>query len=852
MKKKYFFKIIFAWFFLSILSACTVDTKKTLSNKNTTQIPITLQKLSTENGELSAYILIDDDTTRIPMIINAAEETATVVIPGLSREIHRFVITYEYTGDIGTIILARTANIVDLSSGSVNLNINAESYDLDTFDEDSDGVNNANELLIGSNPIVADNPGLALESLSFNVALFDLPSNLNGVMRVFLELDNDRNNREEMNVDVITNNSAFLTLTELEKIDHDILITVEYVDERGIIILATLSEKINLFLGPVVRRVEVNEFNVSAYDEDGDGANNVTELLVGTDPYNGSIPVFGAMVSLSIGASKTFRFNWSDVVDATYYRLLESFDGVSKFVQLGNNISQGLQTVEYIVPLFKRSKASYKLQSCNEQGCVDGPQAVNVIGSLIESIGYIKANEIIGDLNFGVSVSLSRDGTVLAVGGHAENRSVDTDAFGVNAGVVYVFTLKSNQWEQTARLQATNGEDNDYFGNEVVLSADGTTLAISAGGEDSDTSGINTVSNNLADDSGAVYIFSLSDTGWIQQAYIKASNSDAGDAFGNIVNLAGNLARGISISLSANGDTLAVGAYSEDSDAVEINNDQINNLALNSGAVYVFTRNGADWSQQAYLKSSNSEAGDSFGRAVSISADGLFLAVGASGEDSKGTGVNGGFQLDNTISNAGAVYIFIYDVQNLWQQDAYIKPNITTTDDLFGRSLSLSGDGSTLAIFGNDNSNLSGAVYIFNRKFVWEQQALIKSSNIEASEAFGNPLSLSDDGNTLVVGDRQENSNGIGLNGDQSVRGNNLGGTGAAYSYIRRNNSWNQLSHIKAINPDLLDGFGTGISLSGNGESLVIGAPFESSDGIGIQPASLNNNGNNSGAIYLY
>src|SRR5438309_5198892 len=84
-----------------------------------------------------------------------------------------------------------------------------------------------------------------------------------------------------------------------------------------------------------------------------------------------------------------------------------------------------------------------------------------------------------------------------------------------------------------------------------------------------------------------------------QQAYLKASNTGAGDYFGS--------------SVAVSGDTLVVGARQEDSNAIGINGNQTNNNATDSGAVYVFVRSGTNWSQQAYLKASNTEPGDEFG-----------------------------------------------------------------------------------------------------------------------------------------------------------------------------------------------------------------------------------------------
>jgi hypothetical protein len=123
--------------------------------------------------------------------------------------------------------------------------------------------------------------------------------------------------------------------------------------------------------------------------------------------------------------------------------------------------------------------------------------------------------------------------------------------------------------------------------------------------------------------------------------YIKASNTDADDYFG--------------LSVSLSGDTLAVGAPLEASSARGVNGDQSDNRAPDSGAVYVFVRSGGAWSQQAYIKASNSEAGDFFGGSVALSGESL--AVGAFWESSRAQGV-GGDQSDNSASRSGAAYLY--------------------------------------------------------------------------------------------------------------------------------------------------------------------------------------------------
>jgi hypothetical protein len=264
-------------------------------------------------------------------------------------------------------------------------------------------------------------------------------------------------------------------------------------------------------------------------------------------------------------------------------------------------------------------------------------------------------------------------------------------------------------------IKASNTGVNDYFGYSVAISADGNTLAVGAYHESSNATGINGDQNdNSASASGAVYVFVRNGTTWTQEAYIKASNTGVDDSFG------------YSVSLSSDGNALAVGAYLEDSNATGINGDQNDNSASASGAVYVFVRNGTTWAQEAYIKASNTGATDYFGRSVALSADGNTLAVGAFGEASNTTGINGD-QNDNSAFFSGAVYVFVKQ-GGVWVQQAYVKASNTNAGDYFGHSLALSENGKALAIgaYGeasnatgvngnqsNNSASLSGAVYVY-------------------------------------------------------------------------------------------------------------------------------------------
>lgn len=341
---------------------------------------------------------------------------------------------------------------------------------------------------------------------------------------------------------------------------------------------------------------------------------------------------------------------------------------------------------------------------------------------------------------FGSSVSIS--GNTLAVGAPGQAGST---------GAVYVFQRSGTAWTLQAYLIASNGQPNDSFGVSVSLSGD--TLAVGAPGEASSATGVNgNQADNSAPQSGAVYLFQRDIAGWRQQAYLKAHNTDGGDQFGGSVSLSGS--------------SLAIGASGEASSAVGINGDGANNSAPSSGAVYVFQYNGSAWAQQAYVKASNSEAGDQFGGSVSLSGDSL--AVGAIGEDSSATGL-GGSQADNGASGSGAAYLF---------------------------------------------QSVGG---------VWAQQAYVKASNSRGQLSFGGSVSLSF--GALAVGASQENSGATLANGDQSSQA--APGSGAVYWFLRSGTVWGQRGYLKAMNPDSGDAFGSSVALFDT--TLCVGAPGEDS-----------------------
>lgn len=368
---------------------------------------------------------------------------------------------------------------------------------------------------------------------------------------------------------------------------------------------------------------------------------------------------------------------------------------------------------------------------------------------------YLKAlNPDSNDL-FGHSVAISGD--LLVVGAPTEDSdgSDPGDNSIENAGAAYVFVRDGlGNWTQEGYLKASNPDALDFFGYGVGISGD--TVVVSAPTEDGDGSD---PTNNGALAAGAVYVFERDGLGgWSEQAYLKASNADAEDGFG--------------IGVGIFGDTVVVGAHAESSDG----SDPSNNDASVAGAAYVFVRDGmGTWSEQAYLKASNLDAGDLFGTTVAISGDTLVVtAVRESSDGSSST--------DNSAFHAGAAYVFEADGLGGWVEQGYLKSSNVDPEDSFGSSAAVAGDvvvvGATMergnGVDPSDNSLVdAGAAYVFVRDGLggWVEKAYLKASNVDAQDALGNSVLVLSDGTVLAGAPRERGDGSDPSNNDVFASG---------------------------------------------------------------------------------
>lgn len=237
--------------------------------------------------------------------------------------------------------------------------------------------------------------------------------------------------------------------------------------------------------------------------------------------------------------------------------------------------------------------------------------------------------------NFGIGLSLS--GATLVVGSPGEDTGT------LDSGAAYVFMGTFGLWSQQQMLKASNPGIRDHFGWSVGVTGytkQATAGTIVVGASTEDGPGEATL------DSGAAYVFvrtpPIATGTWSEQEYLRASNADAGDAFGDAV--------------AISGDSIVVGARREGSNSNTIDSGSSDNSASEAGAAYVFRRTGTAWTQQAYLKASNGDAFDRFGETVAIW--GRNVVVGASKEDSIFNNSS-----DNSFPDSGAAYVF--DISSL-------------------------------------------------------------------------------------------------------------------------------------------------------------------------------------------
>jgi len=268
----------------------------------------------------------------------------------------------------------------------------------------------------------------------------------------------------------------------------------------------------------------------------------------------------------------------------------------------------------------------------------------------------------------------------------------------------------------------------------------------------------------------------------VDPAKLLAADGDANDYFGRAV--------------AVDGDTVVVGAPDDD------------DKGTSSGSVYVFTRTGATWTQQAKLTAADGAANDYFGRAVAI--DGDTLVVGAHQDDDKG-------------SASGSAYVFTR-TGGTWTQQAKLVPADGTAGDYFGFAVAVDADTIVVGAYGDDDKGAdSGSAYVFTRTgATWTQQAKLTAPDGTANDYFGHAVAV--DAGTIVVG-----AYGDDDKGDYS---------GSAYVFTRTGGTWTQQAKLVPADGAAYDDFGTAVAINAN--TIVVGAHKD------------DDKGTDSGSVYVF
>ena len=343
----------------------------------------------------------------------------------------------------------------------------------------------------------------------------------------------------------------------------------------------------------------------------------------------------------------------------------------------------------------------------------------------------------------------------------------------------FKLSLSAQNWQQVTKVVASDRTISDLFGRSVAISGDYAVV-----GTIKSTQGY----------AGSAYIFKRNGTTWTQEAKIVASDRGTGDNFGS--------------SVAINGDYVVIGAYQDGEDTGGFNG------MINAGSVYIFKRNGTDWTQEAKIVALDRHEGDAFGISVSISGD--YVVVGAFGKST------------NTSVSSGSAYIFKRN-GTMWAQEAKIVASDLISNDNFGISVSISGDYAVVGAryededaSGGNPIGQAGSAYIFKRNgTTWTQEAKIVASDRGAEDYFGSNVAI--DGDYIVVSTPLE---------DEDANGNNtLISSGSAYIFKRNGTTWTQEAKIVASDRSAGDNFGISVSISG--DYIIVGANAESEDAIG-------------------
>jgi|GEM_PF-2774884 len=305
----------------------------------------------------------------------------------------------------------------------------------------------------------------------------------------------------------------------------------------------------------------------------------------------------------------------------------------------------------------------------SSRGTVGGGGAY-VFGRSSETWGQeaaIRPDSVEGGDFFGAVVRMTDDGETVLIGAPREQTPS-----GEASGSAYVFTRGRSGWEQQTKLTASDGDARDQFGSSMALSASGDHAVVGAF-HDEDPNG---------DRAGSMYVFERGDSAWQQRAKLAPDGGQRGEEFPT------------ALSISNDGSTILASRMNDDPNGTD------------SGSVVVFSTASPShrWTQTATLTPDDSDAGDSFGTALALSADGTQAVVGASRDE------------DPNGDNGGSAYRFEH-VDGEWVQQAKLAPAVCDDGDRFGSHTSMAAGGTPILVGSmhdeDPNGTNAGSCYVY-------------------------------------------------------------------------------------------------------------------------------------------
>ncbi|WEL16429.1 Beta-propeller repeat containing protein [Halorhabdus sp. SVX81] len=327
------------------------------------------------------------------------------------------------------------------------------------------------------------------------------------------------------------------------------------------------------------------------------------------------------------------------------------------------------------------------------------------------------------------------------------------------------------------KIVAPDGDSQDFFGFSLDIANDGQTLLVGSYRD----------SNPNGEMAGGAYVFRRNKESWYRETKLTANDGDEHDRFG------------YSVSLSSDGETAIVGTIAdEDPNGTE------------AGAAYIYEKESREWHQRNKLSAPDGEAFDQFSRSLLLNPNGDTAYVGSP------------FREDSNGNTAGAIYEYSRESEG-WKLVSRLVPENKHSIGSFGYAMDVSNGGERLFASGKIVPDTGGktdtaAVNVFEKSGgEWVRQATLTASDRDRNDFFGETVTVSEDGQTVLVGA----SNDENPNGEHG---------GSVYLFENQDGEWHQAQKLTPADTGQRERFGLSLAMTSDPEAILIGAPGESSD----------------------